>query len=47
VHFEELAFYLQQRIDKTKLAKVKGNSHRNYQTFEDHQTHTLSPGMSI
>jgi 5-methylcytosine-specific restriction endonuclease McrA len=47
VRFEELAFYLQQRIDRTKLAKVKGNSHRNYQTFGEHQTHTLSPEMTI
>jgi len=32
--FEELALYLQQRIDKTKLAKVKGPGSRNYSTFE-------------
>lgn len=33
--FEELISYIQARIDKTKLAKVKGENHKNYSTFEE------------
>ncbi len=31
--FDELSFYIQSRIDATKLAKIKGKSHKNYSTF--------------
>jgi len=34
--FEELYTYIQHRIDKTKLAKVKGVNHKNYSTFEEY-----------
>ncbi|MBZ9651842.1 hypothetical protein [Psychroflexus montanilacus] len=33
--FEELSQYIQSRIDGTKLAKVKGNSHKNYSYFAE------------
>lgn len=32
--FEELSQYIQSRIDGTKLAKIKSNSHKNYSDFE-------------
>ncbi|MDR6546545.1 hypothetical protein J2810_002604 [Chryseobacterium rhizosphaerae] len=35
--FEELSFYIQGRIDKTKLARVKGREHKNYSTFEEYK----------
>lgn len=35
--FEELAIYIQSRIDKTTLAKKKGVSHKNYSTFEEYK----------
>ncbi len=38
--FEELVVYMQQRIDGTKFAKVKGKGHRNYDTFEEHLAQT-------
>jgi hypothetical protein len=34
--FELLASYIKGRIDNTKLARVKGKSHRNYSSFEDY-----------
>lgn len=34
--FETLVSYIQDRIDKTKLARVKGKSHKNYSSFEDY-----------
>ena len=34
--FEELVGYIQQRIDGTRLAKVKGKYHKNYSTFEEY-----------
>lgn len=34
--FEELASYIQSRIDNTKLAKVKGRGHKNYSTFDEY-----------
>lgn len=34
--FEELYTYIQNRIDKTKLAKIKGVHHKNYSTFEEY-----------
>lgn len=34
--FEELVVYIQSRIDKTKLAKVSGKSHKNYSTYEEY-----------
>ena len=40
--FGELVKYLQHRIDKTKFARVKGNNHRNYSIFEEHQVHTAT-----
>ena len=33
--FDELASYIQMRIDGTKLAKIKGKEHKNYSTFEE------------
>lgn len=36
--FEELSFYIQNRIDKTKLARVKGIQHKNYSTFEEYKS---------
>lgn len=33
--FDELASYIQSRIDATKLAKTKGRGHKNYSTFEE------------
>ncbi len=35
--FEELSQYIQLRIDGTKLAKIKGNSHKNYSDFTDYE----------
>lgn len=40
--FGELVNYLQSRIDKTKFARVKGNNHRNYSTFEEHLVHSVT-----
>ncbi len=40
--FEELAGNLQQRIDKTKLAKVKGIGHKNYSTFEEYKSSAVN-----
>jgi hypothetical protein len=34
--FDELAQHIQNRIDKTMLAKIKGKSHKNYSTFEEY-----------
>lgn len=34
--FEELTVYIQTRIDKTKLAKMKGKGHKNYSTFSEY-----------
>jgi hypothetical protein len=34
--FDELASYIHLRIDRTKLAKVKGNGHKNYSSFLDY-----------
>lgn len=34
--FDELAKYIQSRIDKTTLAKKKGCGHKNYSTFDDY-----------
>ncbi|MCO5230494.1 MAG: HNH endonuclease [Chitinophagales bacterium] len=34
--FEELYTCIQSRIDKTKLAKVKGVQHKNYSSFEEY-----------
>lgn len=34
--FEELVYYIQSRIDNTKLAKIKGKSHKNYSLFEEY-----------
>ena len=33
--FEELYLYIQKRIDTTKLAKVKGKTHKNYSSYEE------------
>lgn len=33
--FDELVSYIKSRIDKTKLAKVKGQRHKNYSTFTE------------
>lgn len=35
--FEELSFYIKSRIDKTKLARIKGSEHKNYSTFEEYK----------
>lgn len=35
--FEELVAYIQGRIDKTKLAKIKGKEHKNYSSFEKYK----------
>lgn len=34
--FEELVSYIQSRIEKTKLAKIKGKGHKNYSTYEEY-----------
>lgn len=34
--FEELTIYIQTRIDKTTLAKMKGRGHKNYSTFSEY-----------
>lgn len=34
--FDELAIYIQLRIDKTTLAKMKGRGHKNYSTLDDY-----------
>jgi hypothetical protein len=34
--FEELVDYIQQRINKTKLAKIKPKTHKHYSTFEEY-----------
>ena len=34
--FEELVIYIQSRIDKTTLAKIKGRGHKNYSTFSEY-----------
>ena len=34
--FDDLAVYIQSRIDKTKLAKMKGRGHKNYSTFSEY-----------
>lgn len=34
--FEELIEYIQNRIDNTKLAKIKGPNHKNYSSFKDY-----------
>lgn len=42
--FDELTYYIQSRIDSTKLARIKGSNHKNYSTFEDYlksQQHTI------
>jgi len=36
--FDELSFYIQNRIDKTKLARMKGVQHKNYSTFEEYKS---------
>lgn len=33
--FLELSTYIQGRIEKTKLARIKGKDHKNYSTFEE------------
>lgn len=33
--FLELSTYIQGRIEKTKLARIKGKNHKNYSTFEE------------
>ena len=35
--FEELANYIQSRIDNTKLAKVKGFGHKNYSSLDEYK----------
>lgn len=35
--FEDLTSYIQSRIDSTKLAKIKGQGHKNYSTFEEYE----------
>jgi len=35
--FEELAVYIQSRINATKLAKIKGKAHKNYSSFEEYE----------
>jgi hypothetical protein len=35
--FEELVSYIQLRIDGTKLARIKGKSHKNYSSFSEYQ----------
>ena len=34
--FKELTIYIQTRIDKTTLAKMKGQGHKNYSTFSEY-----------
>lgn len=34
--FEELVAYIQLKIEGTKLAKMKGKSHKNYSTFKEY-----------
>jgi len=34
--FDELVLYIQTRIDKTTLAKMKGYGHKNYSTFTEY-----------
>jgi len=34
--FDELVNYIQSRIDRTMLAKVKGKGHKNYSTYEEY-----------
>ncbi len=36
--FDELVNYIHLRIDKTKLAKIKGQGHKNYSCFLDYAT---------
>lgn len=36
--FEELSVYIQSRIDKTKLARMRGVKHKNYSTFEEYKS---------
>lgn len=36
--FDELVEYIQKRIDGTKLAKVKGQSHKNYSTYYEFES---------
>ena len=35
--FDELSHYIQSRIDGTKLAKIKGRTHKNYSDFDDYR----------
>lgn len=35
--FDDLTNYIQKRIDSTKLAKIKGQGHKNYSTFEEYE----------
>ena len=35
--FDELSHYIQSRIDGTKLAKIKGRTHKNYTDFDDYR----------
>lgn len=39
--FGELAYYIQSRIDNTKLAKIKGKNHKNYSSFEEYEKDAL------
>lgn len=36
--FDELVLYIQSRIANTKLARVKGKSHKNYSTFAEFES---------
>lgn len=35
--FDDLSLYIQGRIDKTKLARIKGTEHKNYSKFEEYK----------
>ncbi len=39
--FDELAGYIQSRIDGTKLAKVKGKNHKNYSSFDEYKNRVV------